>query len=70
MAIGDVNPTLKARTLYYDLTTGETRIGCGNGRAWHEEPKACVEPAPTFGGPYARRSEKWVDMGAFVSLGS
>lgn len=59
-AIGDVNPILEANTIYYDLLTGEVKMGMGNGLAWSEEEKACIEPAPTSDGPYARQDDTWV----------
>lgn len=68
MAIGESNPVLEDRKLYYDLITGEIRFGRGTGKKWNEEAKACVEPAPPIGGPYGRCGEQWVDLGSFVTL--
>lgn len=68
MAIGDTNPILESKKIYHDLVTGETRFGRGNGRRWSEETKACVEPAPTVGGPYARQGDTWVDVGSAVTV--
>lgn len=66
MAIGDTNPILEDKKIYYDLDTGITKFGRSNGRRWSEEDKACVEPAPLVGGPYARQGEEWVDVGRYV----
>lgn len=68
MAVGDVNPVLSKKTIYYDVATGETKLSSGLGKRWYDEDKACVEPAPATGGPYARRGDEWVSMDGIVAV--
>lgn len=68
MAVGDRNPVLENNRVYYDIKTGETRVGGIIRRRWLEAEKACVEPAPLDGGPYARCGDAWVDIGPYVTI--
>lgn len=68
MAIGEYNPVLENNKIYYDVKTGETRFGGSRRKRWFDTEKACVEPAPIAGGPYARKNEHWVDLGAYVRI--
>lgn len=68
MAVGDYNPVLENNKVYYDIKTGEARFGTSNRRKWFDTEKACVEPAPTTGGPYARKNDGWVDIGESIVI--